>query len=183
MRDELIYHEYAGWKLEHSELINNLKQLDSLLILRFENVLNVIDHLYDKLIDDPEFNEDDHDNFTFGFYYVFDQIEEIKRVLAEYYQNDYLLLNLDAKKVNLLLNTIDFQNELLNVENYDQQSMQFLLDFESKIIEKLTNKETIEDAMYEALDIESLKMFKKMNLEFYPIDSIFLEIADELGLI
>ncbi len=183
MRDELIFHEYAGWKLEHSELINNLKQMDSLLILRFENVLNVIDHLYDKLIDDPEFSEDDYDNFTFGFYYVFDQIEEIKRILSEFYHNDYFLLNLDAKKVNLLLNTIDFQNELLNIENYDQTSMQFLLDFEADLIQKLTNKQEIEDSMYEKLDVESLKMFKKMNLEFYPIDSIFLEIADELGII
>ncbi len=183
MRDELIYHEYAGWKLEHSELLNNLKQLDSPLLVRFENVLSVIGFLYDKLIDDPEFNEDDHEIFSTGFYYVFDQIEEIKKVLKDVYHNDYLELNLDSKKINLLLNTIDFQNELLSLDNYDQASMQFLLDFEAEVLEKLSKKQSIEESMYKKLDIESLKMFKKMQVDYYPIDTIFLEIADELGII
>lgn len=183
MRDELIYHEYAGWKLEHSELLNNLKQLDSPLIVRFENVLTVIGFLYDKLIDDPEFNEDDHEIFSTGFYYVYDQIEEIKKVLKDVYHNDYLELNLDSKKINLLLNTIDFQNELLSLEDYDQTAMQFLLDFEAEVLEKLNKKQSIEDSMYKKLDMESLKIFKKMQVDYYPIDTIFLEIADELGII
>jgi len=183
MRDELIYHEYAGWKLEHSELLNNLKQLDSPLIIRFENVLNVIDHLYDKLIDDPQFGDDEDQIFTTGFYYVYDQIEEIKKVLQEYFHNDYVELNLNSKKVNLLLNAIDFQNELMSQENYDLQAMQFLLDFESEIKEKLAKKEIFDEAMYKKLDEESEKIFRKMKVDFYPIDMIFLEIADELGII
>ncbi|HLT00060.1 MAG TPA: hypothetical protein VK005_01070 [Acholeplasma sp.] len=183
MRDELLYHEYAGWKLEHSELINNLKQLDSPLIIRFENVLNVIDHLYDKLIDDPDYSDDEDEIFRTGFYYVYDQIEEIKKILKDVYHNDYIELNTNSKKINLLLNTIDFQNELLSQENYDLEAMQFLLDFESSVMEKLTKKEHIDDSMYQALDVKTDEIFRKMNLEFYPIDVIFLEIADELGII
>jgi len=183
MDNEIIYNEYAGWKLEHDELLSNLIQLDSLLIFRFENVLNVIDHLYNKLIDDPTFNEDDHDNFTFGFHYVHAQVEEIKKILANYYNNDYLALNMDAKKVNLLLNTIDFQHELLDLENYDAKSMEQLLSFETMIISKLNNKENIDEKVYKQLDEMSLQIFKKLNVDYYPIDSIYLEIADELGII
>lgn len=183
MRDELLYHEYAGWKLEHSELINNLKQMDSPLIIRFENVLTVVDHLYDKLIDDPEYSDDEHEIFTTGFYYVYDQVEEIKKILKDVYHNDYIQLNLNSKKINLLLNTIDFQNELLSQENYDLDAMQFLLDFESEIMEKLSNKEQLDEKMYEVLDVKTDEIFRKMNLEFYPIDVIFLEIADEMGII
>lgn len=183
MRDELIYHEFAGWKLEHDELINNLKELDSPLIVRFENVLNVIEHLYDKLIDDPAYGEDEHDIFMTGFYYVHDQVDEIKKLLDEVYENDFQTLNDDAKKVNLLLTTIDFQNELLSIEDYDSNAMQFLLDFEQEIMDKLMKKEHIDDTMYQKLDDESYKIFKKLNLDYYPIDMIFLEIADELGII
>ncbi|VEU83060.1 hypothetical protein [Acholeplasma hippikon] len=183
MRDELIYHEYASWKLEHSELINNLKQLDSPLIIRFENVLNVIDYMYDKLIDDPKYSDDDHEIFETGFYYVYDQIEEIKKILKAVYNNDYLALNLDAKSVNLLLNTIDFQNDLMSQSNVDESAMQFFLDFEKEVIEKLNNKQKIEEDMFKRLDEESLKIFKKLKVSYYPIDTIFLEIADELGII
>ena len=183
MEKELIYNEYAGWKLEHDELISNLKKLDSLLIFRFENVLNVVDHLYNKLIDDPSYDEDDHDNFTFGFHYIHAQVEEIKKILSNYYNNDYLALNMDAKKVNLLLNTIDFQHELLDLENYDVQSMEQLLNFETLIISKLSNKEKVEDKLYKQLDDLSLQIFKKLDIDYYPIDSIYLEIADELGII
>lgn len=183
MQNELIYSEYAGWKLENDDLISNLKKLDSLLIFRFENVLNVIDYLYDKLIDDPTFNEDDQDNFTFGFHYVHAQVEEIKKILANYYSHDYIAMNQDAKKVNLLLNTIDFQQELLDLENYDVKSMEQLLNFETLIINKLSNKEAIDEKLYKQLDDMSLKIFKKLNIDYYPIDSIYLEIADELGII
>lgn len=183
MNTELIYNEYAGWLLEHDDLLSKLKQLDSLLIFRFENVLNVVDYLYNKLIDDPTFDQDDHDNFTFGFHYIHAQVEEIKKILTNYYNNDYLALNMDAKKVNLLLNTIDFQHELLDIENYDVQSMEQLLKFESMVISKLTNKEKIEEKFYKQLDDLSLKIFKKLNVDYYPIDSIYLEIADELGII
>jgi len=183
MEHELIYNEYAGWLLEHEELLSKLKQLDSLLLFRFENVLNVVDHLYNKLIDDPTYNEDDHDNFSFGFHYLHTQVEEIKKILVNLYNNDYLAMNVDAKKVNLLLNTIDFQHELLDLENYDAQSMEQLLNFETLIISKLTNKEKIDETLYKQLDDMSLQIFKRLNIEYYPIDSIFLEIADELGII
>lgn len=183
MENELIYNEYAGWKLENDELLSNLKKLDSLLLFRFENVLNVIDHLYDKLIDDPSFDQDDHDNFTFGFHYVHAQVEEIKKVLENFYDNDYFALNMDAKEVNLLLNTIDFQHELLDLENYDAESMEILLNFETLIIDKLSKKEKIDEKLYEELDNISLKIFKKLDIDYYPIDSIYLEIADQLGII
>lgn len=183
MEHELIYNEYAGWLLEHEELLSKLKQLDSLLLFRFENVFNVVDHLYNKLIDDPTYNEDDHDNFSFGFHYIHTQVEEIKKILFNVYNNDYLAMNVDAKKVNLLLNTIDFQHELLDLENYDAQSMEQLLNFETLIISKLTNKEKIDETLYKQLDDMSLQIFKRLNIEYYPIDSIFLEIADELGII
>src|SRR5690554_4940422 len=183
MNNELIYNEYAGWLLEHDELLSKLRQLDSLLLFRFENVLNVVDHLYNKLIDDPTFNEDDHDNFTFGFHYIHAQVEEIKKILVEYYNNDYLALNMDAKKVNLLLNTIDFQHELLDLDNFDPKSMELLLNFEAEIIDKLSKKEPLEEKMYSKLDELSIKIFKNLNIDYYPIDSIYLEIADELGLL
>lgn len=183
MIDELIYHEYAGWKLEYNELLENLKTLNSPLYSRVETILNVLDFLYDKLIDDPAYSEEEDQIFETGFQYVYDQIRQIDTLLKDIYKGDVKALNDNSKEINLLLNTVDFENELLSAENLDPKSLQFFLDFEQEILAKLSSGEPIEDSYYEKLDIESQLIFKKHKLDFYPIETIFLEIADELGII
>lgn len=183
MRDEQIYHEYANWKLEHHDLIKYLREHDSDLILRFKHIFEVTDYLYDQLIDDPEFSDEQHEIFETGFYYLFDQMDKIQELLKESYHNDIKALEKFSKEVNLLLSTIDFQNELLSIEDYDINHMNQLLDFENDVLDKLEHQEVIPEEMYDQLDDMTFKMFKEMDVEFYPIQDIFLEIADELGII
>src|SRR5690606_33398680 len=110
MIDELIYHEYAGWKLEYNELLENLKTLNSPLYSRVETILNVLDFLYDKLIDDPAYSEEEDQIFETGFQYVYDQIKQIDTLLKDIYKGDVKALNDNSKEINLLLNTVDFEN-------------------------------------------------------------------------
>ncbi|MFA6800974.1 MAG: hypothetical protein WCR19_02555 [Acholeplasmataceae bacterium] len=183
MRDELIYNQYANWKLEHSDLIKYLREKDSDLILRFKHIFEVTDYLYDQLIDDPNYSEEQDQIFQTGFYYLFDQIEKITELLKEVYQNDIKALKNISKDVNLLLSTIDFENELLSAENYDVNHMNKLLDFETDVMDKLKHQQSIPNEMYVKLDEMTYKMFQEMNVDFYPIQEIFFEIADELGII
>jgi hypothetical protein len=88
-----------------------------------------------------------------------------------------------AKDVNLLLSAIDFQNELLGVENFEQKDMDRLVEFERAVLEKLEKKEIVPHEMFQRLDNMSYEIFNKLNVEYYPIDDIFLEIADELGIL
>lgn len=183
MRDERVYHEYANWKIENHELLTYLVEHNSDLILRFKHVIDVTDYLYDKLIDDEQYTEDEDHIFETGFYYLFDQIEEISSLLNKAYQNNVQDLEKRAKDVNLLLSAIDFQNELLGVENFEQKDMDRLVEFEQAVLEKLEKKETVPHEMFHHLDHLSYEIFKKLDLEYYPIDDIFLEIADELGIL
>lgn len=183
MRDERIYHEYANWKIENHELLTYLVENNSDLIVRFKHVIEVIDHLYDKLIDDVSYSEEEDQIFETGFYYLFDQIDEILGLLKKSYQNNIKDLELRANDVNLLLSAIDFQNELLGVENFEQKDMDLLVDFEQNILKLLENKEDVPKELYEKLDLMSLEIFNKLNMEYFPINDIFLEIADELGII
>jgi len=183
MRDERVYHEYANWKLENHDLLKYLVDNKSDLTIRFKHVIDVTDHLYDKLIDDPNFTDEESHIFETGFYYLFDQIEEIVKLLKSGYKNDIQSLEKRAKDVNLLLSTIDFQNELLGVENFDQKDMDQLVDFEDKIFKLIENKESVPESIYKDLDHMTFNMFKRMDVDFYPINDIFLEIADELGIL
>ena len=58
-----------------------------------------------------------------------------------------------------------------------------LIDFEQDITKKLENKEDIPELMYKQLDHMTFKIFKKMDVEYFPVNDIFLEIADELGIL
>jgi hypothetical protein len=183
MRDETIYHEYANWKLENDELIRYLIQNNSDLIVRFRHVIDVTDYLYDKLIDDPNFTEEENHIFETGFYYLFDQMDEILSLLNKSYGNDIEQLEKRAKDVNLLLSTIDFQNEIIGIEDYKQEDLDKLVDFEQSILEKLEKKEEIPKSMFEDLDQMTFEMFKRLDVSYYPVNDIYLEIADELGIL
>jgi len=182
MRDELKYHEYANWKLEHHELIKYLNDHNSNLMIRFKHVMDVTDYLYNKLIDDPNYTDEEDQIFETGFYYLFDQIDVLTELLKPY-GNEYKVLEEKAKEINLLLSTIDFQNELASHEMFDQNDMKSLVDFQDELTRMIENKEKVSSKMFEKLDQLSYKIFKKMNIDFYPINDIFLEIADELGIL
>lgn len=183
MNEERIYHEYASWKLEKIELIEQLKGQSSNLIVRFNHVMDVIDFLYDKMVETLQQTEEELNIFKTGFYYIAQQIDEIETLLKEYYHDDLIALELRSKDVNLLLSTIDFQNELMGIESFEQKDLDKLMDFESDILDKIKLKEDVPESMFEALDVMTLEMFTRMNVEFYSINDIFLEIADELGII
>jgi len=172
MREERVYHEYANWKIENHELLTYLVESNSDLILRFKHVIDVTDHLYDKLIDNDKYTDEEDQIFETGFYYLFDQIEEIATLLKKSYQNKIKDLEERSKDVNLLLSAIDFQNELLSV-----------VDFEQNILKKLENKEEVPINMFEELDQITLEIFTKLNVDYFPVNDIFLEIADELGIL
>lgn len=183
MVDERIYHEYASWKLEHIEFINHLRTKESNLMVRFNHVIAVVDHLYDKLVDSMSYTDDEIHIFQTGFFYLADQIDEIKGLLKDYYKEDLSILETKAKEINLLLSVIDFQNELMGVESYDQEDFDKLVAFENDVLEKLKQNEHIPDSMYQDLDEMTYQMFKKMDVDFYSVNDIFYEIADELGIL
>lgn len=182
-RDESIYHEYANWKLEYNDLIKYLRENDSDLIVRFKHVFDVTDFLYDKLIDDPNFSDEENQIFETGFYYVFDQMDRIQDLLKNTYNDQIEALEKKAKDVNLLLSAVDFQNELLSAESFDQKDLDELMTFEQSIESKIKNKEELPESLFNDLDQLTYRIFQNMDVDYYPINDIFLDIADELGIL
>lgn len=181
MLDERAYHEYANWKMEHHEILKYLRDENSNLIMRFKYVLDVTDHLYDKLIDDENYTEDEDNIFETGFYYAFDQLDQILNLLEHYGKIEELEKR--ANDVNLLLQTVDFQNELLSVEEYEIDDLNKLVEFEENLLGLIENKKEVPHDMYEELDNISYEIFNKLDVDYYSMDDIFFEIADELGLL
>lgn len=181
--DEAAYNEFANWQLENDDLLKQLKNKAQGIYFRFDHIISVVQYYYDKLIDDENYTEDDDAIFKTGFYYLADQLEDVKTLLEEIYKNDIDELSKHSKEINLFLNTIDFQTELLNNELDDKEDIQRLMDFDQDVYNFITEKHPVPIDYYEELDALTLKIFKRLNINYYSINDIFLEIADELNIL
>ena len=181
--DETVYNEYANWKLENEELLKNIKSNSDDIYYRFKHVLDVVDYYYDKLIDDENYSDEDDVIFKTGFYYIADQFENISELLQKVYNNDFKELDKHAKEVNLFLNTVDFQTEVLNNDITSDEDVKKLLEFDREIYSYISKKKNIPEEKYEELDDLTTKVFNKLNINYYSVNNIFLEIADELNIL
>lgn len=181
--EESIYQEYANWKVEHHDLIEYLRNTDSDLMIRFQHVLDVTNFLYDKLIDDPSFSEEENQIFETGFYYLFDQIDIINDLSQTVFQGKIDDLEMFTKEVNLLLSIIDFQNELMSHEPQQLEALNKLHQYETLIESQIRQQEHVSVEMFEKIDEESLRIFNEAGIDFYSINDIFFDIADELGIL
>lgn len=181
--DETVYHEYANWKLENEALLKEIKEKAENIYFRFKHVIDVIDFYYDKLIDDATYTEEDDVIFKTGFYYSADLLEDIKEILSKVYNNNVIELENHSKAINLFLNAIDFQTEVLNNEINGDKDVQRLMGFDQEVYSYISKKEEVPEKYYEELDLLSLNIFQKLNISYYSISNIYLEIADELNIL
>ena len=73
-----IYLDYANWKFENHEFINELVKNKSKTISRFTPVIAVVDFLYDKYCENNKLEEMEEFFFSTGFDYIYDQFLFIK---------------------------------------------------------------------------------------------------------
>ncbi|MDY0210352.1 MAG: hypothetical protein RBQ91_02960 [Acholeplasma sp.] len=182
--NDTLFHDYANWILESSDLVEALKAKNSMITERFKHVLDVLEFLYSKKIEQKVLQAEESNIFETGFYYVFDAFENIKLVLEHDYKGNINELDLHAKTVILLLDTLDFQNELIGaIEEPNEAHMQSLIDIEHEILSVLEKKEDAPVELHHKLDHVTEGIYKELSLDFYPIGNIFFDIADELGLL
>ncbi|MDY0276818.1 MAG: hypothetical protein RBQ97_01900 [Acholeplasma sp.] len=181
--DETAYHEYANWKLENDKILKDLQEQAEDIYFRFKHVIGVIGYYYDRLIDDEKYSSDDDIIFVTGFYYLVSQLEEVKKILKEVYKQDIKELNNHAKEINLFLNTIDFQTDFVNDDIESDEELKALMSFDKKVYKLIETKKEVPLTYYEELDVITAKVFEKHEANYYSINNVFLEIADELNIL
>lgn len=181
--DETTYHEYVNFKLENKEFLDKLESEGNDIYYRFKHVLDVVEYLYNSLVDKEDYGEQEHIIFETGYFYIVTQVEEIRDLLKTYYNDSIVQMNNSAKEVNLLLNTYDFQTEVSNYNSLDSDYTKSLLEFDKKIIKYFENKEVIPENLYLELDIIVSKLYEDLEINYYTLNTIFLEIAEQYNII
>ncbi|CCV64979.1 conserved hypothetical protein [Alteracholeplasma palmae J233] len=182
MIEEKIYQEYNQWKETYKDLILYLKENDSLLLVRYDYIFEVLDYLFDKLIDDPTYTETENEIFVTGFLYLKSEFITLTEILNKYLNNSYEELNKKATTINLLLNVLDLENDFVADNNVDTEELKELKNLENDVRTALEKKETLSDEYYDRLDKVSQDLIGKVS-EYHSVHELFLEIANELELI
>ena len=178
--DNLIYKDYAAWKLENQEILEQFNRNDNAIYDRLEPVYAVLNHIYDMVVNGEELDEDFELIFHSGFDYLSMQFEVIKIYFETLFQSKCEDFDEYSGLIVLLLYIYDLRTDL---ENNDIDSdIEILNDLETNIentvMERRDDHEFLNSKMNEALSV----VFELMDYEYVSIVDVFVEIAENLGL-
>jgi len=177
-----IYQDYEAWRKENYDFIKELLKIRSKTVVRFSPVLIVVDYLY-ELSKKKRLNPDELIFFRTGFDYIYDNFHYINTLYSIKYNNDINELEKYSKSINLLLYLNEFKQECKEHKEVTENDVKKLTDIEAKILEKLDNKENIDDEYFQLLNDVIDSIFEAKGIEVHTIDEIYNEIAVEYNLI
>ena len=82
--------------------------------------------------------------------------------------------------INLYLYSLDFENEYCSQENQNDEKLDLLKKYSDKIYTMIVNKEEPTEELHQELDRLCFRVFGE---SYYGVNEIFLDIADELGIL
>lgn len=178
--DNILFRDYAAWKLENVEVLEKFKENSSILYERLEPVYVVLENIYDKVCDSCELDEDYMTIFQVGFNYLNTQFEVLKIYFetlfdskcdnfVEYNEMLLYLLYLNDVRTDLESNGLDSGYDALNeVETC----------IENMIMEKRKDFDYMKDMVNKALK----SVFDTLEYDYVSIVDIYVEIAESLGI-
>lgn len=178
--DKLIYKDYASWKIENSQTLEQFDENRSVVYERLEPVYEVLNHIYDMVVDKEEIDEDLETIFQVGFNYLNTQFDIIKIYFETLFQSNCKDFAEYSNMILFLLYIYDLRTDLEN--NNISSDIEELNDLETNIenmvMERRDDHEFINSKMNETLSI----VFNLMDYEYVSVVDVFVEIAENLGL-
>jgi len=178
--DNLLYKDYASWKIENTHIIEQFEKNSSVIYERLEPVYEVLNYIYDMVVADNELNEDLETIFQVGFNYLNTQFDIIKIYFETLFQSKCEDFDEYSNLIIFLLYIYDLRTDLENNDiNSDIEELNDLeTNIENAVMERRDDHEFINSKMNETLAI----VFDLMNYEYVSIVDVFVEIAENLGL-
>lgn len=178
--DSLIYKDFASWKIENTHIIEQFDRNSSVIYERLEPVYEVLNHIYEMVVNESELNEDLETIFQVGFNYLNTQFDVIKIYFETLFQSKCEDFDEYSSLILYLLYIYDLRTDLEN--NNIDSDIEILNDLETNIensvMERRNDHEYLNSKMNEALST----VFEMIDYEYVSIIDVFVEIAENLGL-
>ncbi len=178
--DNSIYKDYASWKIENNDTIEEFIKNHSIIYERIEPVYEVLNHIYHMIVEKQEVDEDLETIFEVGFNYLNTQFEIIKIYFETLFQSkcddfveysDMILFLLYIFDLRADMESNDIDTDIVELDDLE-------VNIENMIMERRDDHEFINSKMNETLPI----VFDLMDYEYVSIVDVFVEIAENLGI-
>ena len=178
--DNLIYKDYAGWKLENQEILEKFQSNNNAIYDRLEPVYAVLNYIYDLVVEGSELDEDYELIFYSGFEYLSTQFEVIKIYYSTLFKEDCDDFIEYSDLLLYLIYISDVRNDLDS--NGIDSNIQSLHDLEETIENMIMDRNN--DKIYATNLFNTVfeEVFTKLNYDYVSIVDIFSEIAESFGI-
>lgn len=176
----MIYIEdYKGYKEANKELIEKLKERNSIIFDHFNDVLTVLGYI-EMMKDTNNLDEDLEIIFDSGFAYFFSQFEMVKLMYDKYFNKKFSEFVEYEVLVNYYLYLEDLKDTLKEENRLNRKLKEGLENILFKIENIISSKTPYEDSMLEDLnnDVENLSISNPP----LTTQEVFGMIIEELGL-
>ncbi len=178
--DEFVLKDYASWKMENYEMLEEFKHNDNPIYERLEPVYAVLENLYEMACREEELDEDLENIFVVGFEYLFSQLNVTKIYFETLFKSNCDEFEDYSEMVLFLLYIFDLRTDL---ESHDIDSDIIALNdtetyIENMIMERRTDFDFVRNMMNETLK----KVFDTIDYDYVSIVDIYVEIAENLGI-
>lgn len=171
--------DFKNYMSDNKAIIDELFNNNSVLLLRIEDVLNVLNFISDACDKGIELEEDEDEIFETGFLFFHEQIEYIKLYYQKYFNKDIKKLLEYESLINYYLYLIDLEETLKEKSYYNNSRKKIFDDIYTEIENIITNKDDFDPFITEKYDslIESCLPNDK---DLMTLSMIFSRIADEI---
>ena len=176
-----MYDDYNKYIIENEELLNNLKNSDSNVLLCLSDVLEVLEYIYKKYLDQAKIDNDLEEIFEIGFGYLSNALVDIKTYYVDYFKKDIILLNRYSTLIVYSIVLDDLKGYLLSEERLTEERKATINNASKLIDDVMINLKEIDgDVIVTIEEAFETSLPKKHN--YKPVYSVFQMIAEELGI-
>lgn len=176
-----MYDDYNKYIIENEELLNNLKNSDSNVLLCLSDVLEVLEYIYKKYLDQAKIDNDLEEIFEIGFGYLSNSLVDIKTYYLDYFKKDIILLNRYSTLIVYSILLDDLKGYLLSEERLTEERKATINNASKLIDDVMINLKEIDgDVIVTIEEAFETSLPKKHN--YKPVYSVFQMIAEELGI-
>ena len=180
MVNNLIYRDYASWRIENHNMLKQLKDNDNYIYSRLEPIYAVVNHIYDSVCSEEQLDEDLENIFEIGFNYLDRRFNVIRIYYETLFKSNCADFQEYTEMVYYLVYLTDLREDLES-HGYDpdMEELEYVeAEIENMIMERRKDFLFIKDLLNSKLKL----VFDKIDYEYINIIDIYLEIAENLGI-
>lgn len=172
-----VFEDYINYMNDHSELIEKLYSTSSQVLLCFDDVIKVCDHIY-QMSTKEAVSKEHTEIFEIGFGYLANIITDLEMFYNDYLNKDIIEFNQYASLILYLFLIDDFKQYLVSNDEYKGSKKTKIDAMLKEIEEAIQNKNPLDEMKENAylITLESVGYYRDFN----PTYTVFAQIDEEL---